>query len=349
MASLAKNEAWLHWMEQLVTVSATPEQDPGLARALFHCRLDDQPDHLVPEHCLRRSQDWVHLAGRPFFVNPGCHFSRNDDLPLEISVSQPDLSRFALRGDMIWLHDSGHVSLQPFWLGEELARTLRGVRPGDRAPVGLPSRAVDSLALANVLVDGDYFARRRREWRDLASRYQAAFQQDGYVPLGMLVHPFHIASLRRYYRNLLRAGKMRLGDDQSARRYVQHNESVASFFHHHITQSVCDIVGEAVKPSYCYFASYQPGATLKEHLDREQCEFSITLCLDYAPEPQSATPWPIHLRTKAGKVTVFQAIGDALLYRGRDLPHWRDALPAGHSSTSIFFHYVRENFAGKLE
>jgi hypothetical protein len=48
-------------------------------------------------------------------------------------------------------------------------------------------------------------------------------------------------------------------------------------------------------------------------------------------------------------VTVFQAIGDALLYRGRELPHSRDALPEGHTSTSIFFHYVREDFAGSLD
>jgi hypothetical protein len=38
-----------------------------------------------------------------------------------------------------------------------------------------------------------------------------------------------------------------------------------------------------------------------------------------------------------------------LLYRGRELPHFRDVLPAGHSSTSIFFHYVREGFAGTLD
>jgi hypothetical protein len=30
------------------------------------------------------------------------------------------------------------------------------------------------------------------------------------------------------------------------------------------------------------------------------------------------------------------------------LPHSREPLPEGHTSTSIFFHYVREDFVGSL-
>jgi hypothetical protein len=39
-------------------------------------------------------------------------------------------------------------------------------------------------------------------------------------------------------------------------------------------------------------------------------------------------------------------LGDALLYRGRELVHYRNPLPEGHHSSSIFLHYVRENFTG---
>jgi hypothetical protein len=124
---------------------------------------------------------------------------------------------------------------------------------------------------------------------------------------------------------------------------------VARFFHHQLTAAVAAIAGEPVKPSYVYLAAYQPGAILEKHTDRAQCEFSVTLCVDYSPEPRNATSWPIHLHKKSGTVAVFQAIGDALLYRGCQLPHSRDPLPEGHTSTSIFFHYVRENFTGSLD
>jgi len=154
--------------------------------------------------------------------------------------------------------------------------------------------------------------------------------------------------LRRYYRYLVRTDRVRLGDDQSQRRYVAHNESVAQFFHHQLTKAVADLVGEPVKASYVYFSSYLGGADLEKHLDRPQCEFSLTLQLDYAPEPTGATPWPLYLDVPAGKVTVYQALGDALLYRGHQIPHYRSPLREGHVSSHIFFHYVREGFEGAL-
>ncbi len=92
-----------------------------------------------------------------------------------------------------------------------------------------------------------------------------------------LIHPFHIAALRRYYRYLIRTGAIRLGDGQSPRRYVAYNEPVARFFHHDIAATLSAVAGEPIKPSYVYLASYLSGAELKKHTDREQCEFSVTL------------------------------------------------------------------------
>jgi hypothetical protein len=130
---------------------------------------------------------------------------------------------------------------------------------------------------------------------------------------------------------------------------VAHNESVARFFHHQIANAVSAVVGEAIKPSYVYLASYLSGAELKKHTDREQCEFSVTLCLDFSPEPELATSWPIRLDTGEGAVAVYQALGDGLVYRGTSVPHYRSVLAEGCTSTSIFFHYVPADFSGPLD
>jgi hypothetical protein len=164
-----------------------------------------------------------------------------------------------------------------------------------------------------------------------------------------LIHPFHLGALRRYYRYLIRSGRVQLGDGQSPRRFVVHNESVTRFFHWQLSTAVSAIVGEPVKPSYCYLASYQSGAMLPRHTDRPQCEFSVTMLVDCSPEPAVESPWPIHLQTSSGETTVYQAIGDGLVYRGRTLPHYRTAQPDGSTSTSVFFHYVPESFAGPLD
>jgi hypothetical protein len=71
--------------------------------------------------------------------------------------------------------------------------------------------------------------------------------------------------------------------------------------------------------------------------------------LGFFSEPKGATIWPICLETPDATVTVFQALGDGLIYRGTKLPHYRSALAAGFTSTSIFFHYVPMDFSGSLE
>src|SRR5205823_2744050 len=136
--------------------------------------------------------------------------------------------------------------------------------------------------------------------------------------------------------------------EQCPRRHGVHNDSVARFFHQHIADTVSAIVGERVKPSYVYSACYVSGAELRKHIDREQCEFSVTLCLDFSPEPKRETPWPIRLDTPRGTVSIYQALGDGLVYRGTRVPHYRDVLARGRTSTSMFFHYVRETFTGPL-
>jgi hypothetical protein len=343
MGSQMKDAVWLAWIEQLAVAPASADRENELPRSLFHCRLDDQPDHLVPERLLR-PECWENLVDRPLFLNSDCFFAPGGELP----AATPSIAAFAKQGQMVWIRDPASDALQPFWLGCELTTMLCGVQPGDTAPA-LSPQARRKLIMANVLVPRDYVSRRSQQWADIVSVTGAQFQSQGYAPVGRLIHPFHIAALRRYYRHQLRTGKLHLGDSQSPLRFVSYNDPVARFFHQQLTAAIAAFAGEPLKPSYVYLASYKAGAILEKHTDREQCDFSVTLCLDYSPEPRNATPWPIHLHKKSGKVIVFQAIGDALLYRGCQLPHSRDCLPQGHTSTSIFFHYVRQGFTGSLD
>jgi hypothetical protein len=254
------------------------------------------------------------------------------------------LSGFALQGAVAWVRSRISGNLVPFWLGPQLQSAMQSLRPDEPAPSSIPDRLKNLLAAASILICED----RIGEHEETSTIASSTFREKGYAPLGDLIHPFHIAALRRYYRYLIRTGAIRLGDGQSPRRYVAYNDPVARFFHHDIAARLSAIAGESLKPSYVYLASYLSGSELKKHTDREQCEFSVTLCLDFSPEPTLATPWPIRLDTPTGTVTVYQALGDGLAYRGTRLPHYRSALGAGQTSTSIFFHYVGADFAGSL-
>ncbi len=312
----------------------------------FYCLLDELPLHLIPQHARRSLQL---QDGRPLYLNSECFLCRAEQVPAELASHEDLLSGFALQGTVAWVPDRATGNLIPFWLGPQLEGVLRELRPNEPLPSSVAERERILLAAAHILVPADPSGQLNREKEEKIRKASSEFREKGYVPLGDLIHPFHVAALRRYYRYLIRSGAIRLGDGQSPRRYVAYNEPVARFFHHHVAAALSAVAGEPLKPSYVYLASYLSGADLKKHTDREQCEFSVTFCLDFSPEPALATSWPIRMDTPTGRVTVYQALGDGLAYRGTRLPHYRDRLGAGRTSTSIFFHYVGADFAGSLD
>ena len=340
------NPAWMDWIAGVM--EGTPRQ--AYASAFppdrFYCILDELPLHLIPQCRIGSELDGGDRE--PLFLNPDCIICDDGELPEALASQRKLLSAFALQASMVWVPDASG-GLLPFWLGPRIEDFVRGLRVGEPVPRDLHSKTLSFLHRAGILLSEGDRARTMRRRNEAVARAAEAFRKRGYAPLANLIHPFHVAVLRRYYRYLIRSGAIRLGDGQSPRRYVAHNEPVARFFHHQICATLSAVARQPLQPSYVYFASYLSGAELKKHTDREQCEFSLTLCLDFSPEPARETPWPIRLDAPSGTTTVYQAIGDGLAYRGTRLPHYRDALGEGQTSTSIFFHYVRADFAGSLD
>jgi hypothetical protein len=347
MASPIENSDWLQWIEGLVCASPVTARLQGhvCARtgARYYCCIDDQPDFLVPAR-LRHffADEYPHDCQWVF--NPQCSL----EAPDSIELSDQYFAHSGTTEKIVWAQDPITRSAMPYWLGPESSRALAGAQPGSALPERIPAATMRALKAAGIMIERERTDRASEKWRGNTESCRKQFRERGYLPVGRLIHPFHLAALRRYYRYHLRRGDFRLGDSQNTSRYVAFDEPVARFFHHQLTGRISEIAGEAVKPSYCYFSSYAEGSVLEKHTDREQCEFSVSMCIDYSPEPEVATPWPLRLHIEGGQVRVFQALGDALLYRGRNLPHSRSRLPAGQSSTSIFFHFVRQDFAGPL-
>lgn len=313
----------------------------------FHCLLDELPLHLIPQP-FSRSLHLQEDGQQTLYLNPDCILCAEGQVPYELASWEELLAGFALTGTIAWVRNLETGNLLPFWLGPRLENVVRSFRLNEPVPASIPQNARQLLAAAHILLPEDRIGQHLASRDNVIGKASSLFREKGYAPLRDLIHPFHIATLRRYYRYLIRTGAISLGDGQSSRRYVAYNEPVARFFHRDIAATLSAVAGEPIKPSYVYMASYLSGAELKKHTDRPQCEFSVTLCLDFSPEPELATPWPIHLDTPASTVTVYQALGDGLAYRGTRLPHYRYVLAEGQTSTSIFFHYVAEDFSGSL-
>lgn len=93
--------------------------------------------------------------------------------------------------------------------------------------------------------------------------------------------------------------------------------------------------GLTLHPTFSHFRFYKHGDVLRRHRDRPACEIGITLAIGQDP-PE---PWPIFVEGGSGPYQAVLGPGDALLYRGIDLFHWRDAYP-GKQLVQVFLFYV---------
>jgi hypothetical protein len=309
-------------------------------RDRYYCLLDEQPDHLIPPRLLRPREGYG-----PLMINPLCWFGWHGAPPPGMAARMGPLDGLFLTPWIVWVDDPATRALNPFWLGPELAHVLVDRAPGQGLGVELPQHLLNLLWNAEIVVTPDHAERRHREWLLLAQHYSTLFPR-GYVALDRLIHPFHLGALRRYYRHQTRRQRYQLGDGQTEGRFIAHNEPVESFFHRQLTQALADASGALIDPSYSYVTLYQGGAHLPPHTDREQCEYTLSLCLDATPEPEAQAPWPLNIMTGEGALSIWQHLGDGLLFRGRYLTHWRQYLPEGHTSSSILFHYVDQCFQG---
>src|SRR5262245_7903856 len=309
------------------------------------CFLDEPPE-LVPRP---RQADGAPPHDGELVVNSSFRYEPRGAAPSEIRRPIPPMDALLRGTPPAWIEASGTGLWVPFWARGEWVESLESLRPGQPAAARLSPRARATLAAVNVLVSPGAERRRRDAWEALCHDARSRFQKYGYAIVRDLIGPVHVGALRRYYRALVAGGRLPRGDDQVAERFRLHSEPAAMFFHPQLTRVVSQIAGEPVKPSYVYFASDPPGSALPRHVDRLQCEFSISLLIDYSPEPDGPCGWPLfleHPELPGEVVGADLGLGDAVFYRGRRLAHYREPLPEGHHSSSVFFHYVREDFGG---
>lgn len=102
-----------------------------------------------------------------------------------------------------------------------------------------------------------------------------------------------------------------------------------------LTDKISDVLKVELIPTYSFVSLYEKGTELKKHIDRPECEISMSLCLGYEPDD---IKWPIHI----GDKSIDLEPGDAVVYKGRDLTHWRYPFQ-GDYQAQAFLHWNDKN------
>ncbi len=103
-------------------------------------------------------------------------------------------------------------------------------------------------------------------------------------------------------------------------------------------KAVEEIVESEVWPSYTYLRLHSNGASMARHIDRPASEIGVTIAIG------GDQKWPIWFRTKTGDISVSLDPGDAVIYLGGELPHWREKYEGQTQIQAILF-YVFKNGA----
>jgi hypothetical protein len=245
------------------------------------------------------------------------------------------------RDRLVW-HQATPLSVVHPWRFSGKSATHSVLRPVNARLSGLPDSEV--ISHSDLINEG-----RRQRFDDEVRSAHEHFSAKGYATFSPNMPPPQLRALQNYYTSLVREGWMRLGDSQS-HRYWTHNDPIARNLQLRMLGLVRALTGRAVKPSYTYAVRYLQGAELPAHRDRLQCQYTITLLLDFECGNNKESPWPLVLYPDGGgPVTIRQEIANAVIYRGPEIVHARPRLMECSHSTSVILHYVDETFGGNLD
>lgn len=178
-----------------------------------------------------------------------------------------------------------------------------------------------------------------------------SFARDSFVSLPGCVGAKTAARLAAHFAAALANGRLRHSSGKGPDRDVAHNDPAGRVMIAALRKAIGGVVGHPVKPSYSFASLYREGAELQRHTDRPQCEYTLSILVDYDPAPGGApAPWPVQLFPPGKPARECRLpVGGGLLFRGRHIPHARPPLPAGHRCRILLLHYVDADFTGELD
>lgn len=156
--------------------------------------------------------------------------------------------------------------------------------------------------------------------------------------------------LNEYYDFLSRNGFLRKSDQHVTQRIWAHNDHISRKIQSRLEEAVAFIVGNEIKKGFTSFLEYFEEAQLTKHLDREQATFTLSIQLQYVENNlEVENQWPISVVEKSGQTaTHLIKNGQAILFKGNELVHYRSTLTKGHRSRVICLHFTTGEFSGNF-
>jgi hypothetical protein len=262
----------------------------------------------------------------------------------------PDIALSCLspRRPILWHKGSDIEPPLPWWPDAGCLAAIDTMRRGaPLSPAMLP--ALQALAEQGIVARRPEASPRTPPHPFATETARDAFARNGFVDLGRILPPGQVETLRAYWRRLAALDVLPRSADQPSRSGCQ-GEPTSVLLLHLLHPLIARVVGADIEPSYSLAWTYNRGTKMPPHRDREACRYTVTLLADFAPAVEGPTPWPVCIqpRDDGSPLEFHQSVGDALLFAGQELVHFRPPFTTGERSTSLLLHYVDTSFSGVL-
>ncbi len=168
------------------------------------------------------------------------------------------------------------------------------------------------------------------------------FEENKYLVLRNLVPVSLINFINDYIKLKVLTNEFTPDNNHSPTALYKYADTLAETLLMNVKPEVESAAGKELFPTYSFLRIYRKGNILKKHIDRPSCEISLTLPIDYKDD----NPWAIFVFNGKAEKEVVLNLGDALMYKGCEVKHWRNELHYDRH-TQVMLHYVDKNGPNK--
>ncbi len=176
------------------------------------------------------------------------------------------------------------------------------------------------------------------EYIDSKSGIVGLFEQNRYAVIKQFIPRLMCEYIAKNIRVLEANSRLSFGDSQVEKAFSGGSPAVTETLLDLMTPVLSQTLNCELYPTYSYLRIYVTGAQLEKHTDRNSCEISATLPIEY----ESASIWPLCIEIDGSVRKIELEPGDALIYKGIEIPHWREPFE-GERQVQTFLHYVKKD------
>ena len=165
------------------------------------------------------------------------------------------------------------------------------------------------------------------------------FNEQGYVVVRNFIDAGSISIISKYFENKINRGEWVPRDNATTSKFSYYADPLVEVFLDTSTQDVEKACGLELVPTYSYSRVYREGEELRPHLDRPACEISVTVNVASKGELS-----PIYVEYKDNQPKKYiLGPGDAIIYKGCEVLHWRRPLREGQLNVQFMLHFIDKN------